>query len=597
MRIVRIIILTVCIAALSNAQQFYFQKENYASLTMQKIVEEHNHKAYDIETTLVEATDGSKLRAHIVKKKGATEKLPTVFIFNIYADSLRDIRKAKLYADENYACVVANTRGKGISKHEIAPFEYDGKDAYDVVDWISKQAWSNGKVGMVGGSYLGFSQWAAVKELHPALKTIMPQVAVSPGIDYPMNGNVFMSYMLRWIRYVTNNSTTDYSDFFNKNKWDTLYKKWYGEGSSFRSLDSLEGKPSPVFQRWLDHPAYDSFWQNMVPNQTEFAQIDIPILTTTGYFDDDQMGALYYYKQHHLHNPNANHYLIIGPYTHSGAQMYPQKVVGGYKVDPVARAVNFRKISVEWFDYVLKGGSKPKLLKDKVNYQVMGTNEWRSTPTLGGMSSDTLTFYFNNTKTDEFYTLSSKPNGNYTALEVDLADRSGAPGLDFKIIRDSITSDISNSVCFIAKPFEEPITLSGAFISTLEVAINKKDFDVVIRAYEVMPDGRYFSLFTNNDFSALQRASFAKDHTQRQLLTPNQRETIEINTSYITSKRMSKGSRLLIAMGVNKSPYWQINYGSGKDVSDETIEDANEPLQVKWFGDSFIKIPILKDIE
>ena len=561
--------------------------------SMQKVVKDYNDKTYDIKTTTVETADGSPLQVHIVRKKGVTKPLPTVFLFNIYADSAQDIAGAKFYAAEHYACVVANTRGKGIPAHEIAPFEHDANDAYAIIDWISHQAWSNGEVGMKGGSYLGFAQWAAVKKLHPALKTIMPQVAVGPGIDYPMHGNVFMSYMLRWIRYVTNNRTTDYRDFSNTHKWNSLYKQWYKEGRSFRSLDSLEGRPSAVFQRWLDHPAYDVFWQNMVPYRADFSKINIPILTTTGYFDDDQMGALYYYKQHHLYAPKANHYLVIGPYTHGGAQLYPQKEVGGYRIDAVAAAVNFRKLSVEWFDYVLKDGPKPELLKDKVNYQVMGTNAWRQASTLRGMSNDTLTFYFDHTQTDDGYTLNTKPSGGYLKQKVDLADRSDATEFEFKVINDPVNVNLPNSVRFISEPFKEPIILSGAFVSTLQVAINKKDFDIVIHAYEVMPDGRYFSLFTAIGFSALQRASYAKDHTQRQLLSPNKKETIAINTSHITSKQLNKGSRLMIALGVNKSPDWQINYGSGKDVSDETLDDARKPLQIKWYGASSIKVPIL----
>jgi putative CocE/NonD family hydrolase len=100
---------------------------------------------------------------------------------------------------------VVNTRGKRNSNDENNPFEHESQDLYEVIDWVSKQPWSNGKVGMIGGSYVGFSQWAAVKNLHPALKTIVPQVSVGIGIDYPAQNNVFMSYMLQWIQYVTNN--------------------------------------------------------------------------------------------------------------------------------------------------------------------------------------------------------------------------------------------------------------------------------------------------------------------------------------------------------------------------------------------------------
>ncbi|WP_299522966.1 CocE/NonD family hydrolase [Winogradskyella sp.] len=563
--------------------------------TLKSVIETYSQKTYTIETANIKVRDSSKLRAHIVRKKNREEKRPTVFIFNIYADSIRDIGRAKFYANKNYNCVVANTRGKSIEGKEISPFEYDGKDAHDIIDWISKQNWSNGEVGMVGGSYLGFGQWAATKQLHPALKTIMPQVAVGPGIDYPMNGNVFMSYMLRWINYVTSNRTTDYKDFSNVIKWNSIYKKWYENGASFRSLDSIEGRPNTVFQRWLDHPSYDSFWQDMVPYKADFSRIDIPVLTTTGYFDDDQMGALYYYKQHHKHNPDAEHYLIIGPYSHGGAQLYPEKEVYGYKADSVATSFNFRNRSVEWFDHILKGTPQPSFLKDKVNFQVMGTNTWYHSNSLSEMSNDTLTLYFSTTKLGANYTLSPNKSAGYIEQKVDFKDRSDTVNFKFEVLKDSITSDIPNSVSYVSEPFEKPTIISGSFINSIKASINKQDVDIVIKIYELMPNGKYFSLFSASGFSTLQRASYAMDRTQRQLLQPEKKETINISTSYITSKQVDKGSRLVVALGINKNPNWQINYGTGKDVSDETIADANEPLIVKWYGDSFIKIPILKE--
>lgn len=560
---------------------------------MQKVIQAYDDRTYHIETKEVETEEGIKFRTHVVLPKGISGKLPTVFIFNIYADSLSDIGMAKYYASEGFASVVANTRGKGIDEHEIAPFEPDSKDAYELIDWISKQEWSDGQVGMVGGSYLGFAQWSAMKSLHPALKTSVPQVSVGPGIDYPMVGNIFMSYMLRWINYVNTNSRFAYYGFSNTDKWNALYENWYEKGEAFQSLDSLEGRPSAVFQRWLKHPSLDSFWTNMVPYQDEFSKIDIPLLTITGYFDDDQTGALYYHTQHHKYNPNANHYLVIGPYDHYGAQRYPGKKVSGYEVDPVAITVNFRSLSAEWFDYVLKGKSKPAFLKNKVNYQVMGANEWRHASTLSEISNDTLTFYFNNTKQEGHYTLSSQPNSGYLEQEVDLADRSDAQIYDFKILKDSLDEDLITAMSFISEPIEGSVSINGSFVSTLEAAINKRDFDVSIRTYELRPDGKFFALYTG-PYGALQRASYARDRSQRHLLSPNQKETIRINSTHFTSRQLSKGSRLVVVLGVNKNPEWQINYGTGKDVSLETIEDAGDPLKVKWYRDSYIKFPIFR---
>ena len=87
--------------------------------------------------------------------------------------------------------------GKYTSNSTIEPFEHEQEDINQVIDWMIKQPWSNGKVGMIGGSYLGLSQWADTKKLHPALKTIIPQVSVGIGtVDFPMNNKIFTSYGL-----------------------------------------------------------------------------------------------------------------------------------------------------------------------------------------------------------------------------------------------------------------------------------------------------------------------------------------------------------------------------------------------------------------
>lgn len=88
------------------------------------------------------------------------------------------------------------------------------------------------------------------------------------------------------------------------------------------------------------------------------------------------------------------------------------------------------------------------------------------------------------------------------------------------------------------------------------------------------------------------RASYAWDKNKRQLLKPEQPQNIPFRNSYITSKKISKGSKIVIVLNVNKSPNEQINYGTGKNVSDESIEDAKTPLQIKWYTDSFIRIPV-----
>src|SRR5262245_48800947 len=139
----------------------------------------NNKTEYIVEdSVLIPTRDNAAITAMIARKRSDTA-LPVILTFTIYPGPfLRNM--AMTLASRDYVGIVATTRGKRLSPQEVEPFEHDADDAYDIIDWISKQSWCNGKVGMYGGSYSGFSTWSATKKLHPALKTIIPIAAASP---------------------------------------------------------------------------------------------------------------------------------------------------------------------------------------------------------------------------------------------------------------------------------------------------------------------------------------------------------------------------------------------------------------------------------
>lgn len=149
---------------------------------------------------------------------------------------------------------------------------------------------------------------------------------------------------------------------------------------------------------------------------------------------------------------------------------------------------------------------------------------------------------------------------------------------------------MTNSLAFESEVLDKDIIISGSLSGVFNVSINKKDFDTETYLYQIQPDGKPSLLSTH-----IVRASYAKNNEKRQLLEPNKMEQIPINNSYVISKKIEKGSKLLLLVGVNKSPNWQINYGSGKDVSDETVKDSGKPMEIKWYNDSYVEIPVYKD--
>ena len=539
------------------------------------------------DSVLIKTKDGATLSAVVVRKNGVTGKQPAALFFSIYANLQRSLKEGKYAADHGYVGVVADTRGKRLSPDKIEPYEHEPTDVNAVIDWITQQPWSNGKVGMYGGSYSGYAQWAAAKNINPALKTIVPYVAAIPGQGVPMENNVFINANYQWAFYITNNKYTDNEINNDRTRWNGLRNRWYESGAAYRKIDSLDGTPNPWLQRWLKHPSYDSYWQAMVPYKQDFARINIPVLSITGYYDDGQISAMHYVKEHYKYNPKANHYLIIGPYDHFGAQKGGVPVLREYKVDSVA-LIDTRAITFQWLDYIMKGGPKPAILKDKINFEVMGANKWRHVPSLAKMADKTLTLYLTNKKDLANYALSATRPVKPAVINqvVDFADRKTTNNDYYPspIIRE-VSRD--NGLFFITKPFDKAIAVNGIFTGQLKAIINKKDMDIGVSLFEVMPDGRYFQLSY-----FLGRASYAKDMSVRKLLHPGQVETIPFERTRMVSRQLSKGSRLMVVLNIDKNPFAQVNYGTGKDVSDETISDGKVPLKIKWLTDSFIKVPV-----
>lgn len=527
------------------------------------------------DSVLIPTKSGFSISAIIARKKTNTLPLPTILFYTTYYQGKRDDILGKRSADRNYVGVVAYSRGIRTNLKDYAPYENEATDIYDIIDWISKQKWCNGKVAMYGGSYTGFSQWATSKKLHPALKTIVPQVAVMPGFDMPMENNVPVGNILSWA-----------NDNIYKNRpiEKSLLFEWFESGSSFRSLDSLAGQPNPIYQKWLQHPSYDKYWKSLVPTAKEFSKINIPILTTTGYYDGAEISAIQYFKLHNKYNKKANHYFVVGPYDHFGGQSNPSLNLMGYVIDSVAN-ISMRNLAFEWIDYVLKDAPKPALLKNKINYQVMGSNEWKHVSTLDKINNDTLIFYLNKSMLD----INEPKTTSSVTQTVDFKDRNSEnPYYTPSIVFDTL--DVNNGLVFSTNSFENDFSINGSFIGKLSATINKKDIDISMAFYELNAEGKYFFLTRY-----VGRASYAKNNSKRILLRPNQKETIPFSNTHFISKKITKGSKLVILLNINKHPFEIINYGSGKNVADETIKDANEPLQIEWHSDSYIKVPIWKN--
>lgn len=519
------------------------------------------------ESARVPLRDGNVLSAVVVRPRRLTGKQPTVLEFTIYANAVNRWTALEA-ASQGFVGVVATTRGKRESAGPILPFEPDATDAYDLLDWIAKQPWSNGAVGMIGGSYSGFTQWAAAKTQHPALRTIVPTASVVPGIDFPRENGIGLSFQYAWSRYVGTTPLLDEAAYADAARWARIDSTYFARGIAYRDLDVIDGTPNPLWRRWLSHPTYDAYWQAMIPTAQEFARIDIPVLSITGYFDGAQLGALHYHRAHLANRPGADHTLLIGPWDHFGAQRRPSPVLQGLRIDPVAN-VDVIGVIYEWMAHVLRGAPRPALLADKVNFQVHGTNTWQHVPTLAAMSGDTITM----------------PIAG--ELVVDMADRSQesstfiAPGPETAL-------DRTNALVIEGAPLTAATTVSGAFTGFLDLVVDARDVDLAVELWERRADGTHLQLSFQ-----LVRASLSRDPRRRTLLQPGAVERVPLNATRVTSRVVDAGSRIVAVVRLNKNAQSEINYGSGTLPSEETFAEARR-IRVRVTQGSRLCIPVLR---
>jgi putative CocE/NonD family hydrolase len=535
---------------------------------------------------LLQTPDGASIPVTVIRPSSPGKPLPAL----LEVTGRDAATYAKECAAHGYAGVVAYTAEKRRSSAGIDPFEFTGADARQVIDWIAKQSWNDGRVGMYGDGYGGYASWAAAKRLPAALKAIATSVAFAPGVSFPMAGNIYQNAAYGWSLQMTDSARAD-DPVEDAQQWPALNEKWYRSGRSYRDLGRLHGKRNPVFIRWLNHPSYDAYWQNFIPDGKQFAHIMIPVLTMSGYYAASEPGDLYYYTQHHRFNPHANHTLLIGPYDEGMLRVGASASLRGYQVDSTA-LIDFRELRYQWFNHVFKEAALPALLSDSINYEVMGANEWRHAPSLEAMADGSLRYFLEGAASGANHRLSlhKRTKDAFVGQTTSLTDRKDAawtPPAD--LISKSLVP--RHGAIFVSDPLSKPATVNGSFTGRLDFAVNKMDMDLNISLYELLPSGDYLRLFAPTYEI---RASYAQDRAHRHLLKAGERQTLSFKSERITSRRLLPGSRIAVVLGVGKRPDREINYGTGGDVSEESIADGRIPLKIQWYNDSYVDIPVHK---
>ena len=566
-------------------------------------------RRYNIQDDVAIDTAGhGKVLALLIRPRSSRGLLTTLLQYRIAPGGYDDAIEA---AARGFASMVAFTPAVRTGRHtwQVIPFEGEGDRAHAVIDWIARQPWSDAQIGMYGDGYSGFVAWAVAKRLPPQLRGIATSDAMAPGINFPMDGGIGLNSAYCWLERVetqrdqsntapaagpaggTSPTGANAASAPGSPDWcSALDAKWYASGKPFRDLPRLAGRPSTIFQRWLAHPADDDYWRRLAPSPREFAHVDIPILSLTGYYSAGEAGTLFYFLQHYAHDPQAAQILLAGPYDRAELrQGRADAAVRGYTTDAAA-VIDFRDIELQWFSYLLLNGPKPALLSDRVNFEIMAANAWQHAGSLEDLAKDRVRLYLGAEPRAGSGSLTPREPASRAAVNItaNLAPRKDGgepPSPDLM----TASVPVENGFAFVSGPLPGGLDIAGRFSGRLLLRTNKHDLDLTVSLYELLPDGNYFHLFAPAEEF---RASYLSDPGHRRLLAPGAAQWLTFTSRRVTAVRIESGARLVMVLRVSKRPNRETNYGTGAAVSGESVAAGRVPVKLRLLRGSYLDLAV-----
>ncbi|MBM4188859.1 MAG: CocE/NonD family hydrolase [Gemmatimonadetes bacterium] len=486
--------------------------------------------------------------------------------------------RARWFAARGYVVAAVDSRGRYDSEGHWDPFTPNHKtDGYDLVEWMAKQSWSNARIGMIGGSYGGWTQWWTASQAPPSLKAIAPQVAPPDQLEnIPYQNGIMLGPFVDWAAWMSGRTgqivdTGAYGGYTvtrARDLWHTPYL----------TLNEARGPAfAPWWETWIranvsTHP----YWQAIAYQGPErYAKMTVPALNLTGWFDADFPGSPMNYlgMKAHAGSPEGRRpKLIIGPWYHG----LNERVVGGIDYGPDA-VIDLDGYITRWFDHYLKEIDNGVVDDPPVWVFVMGPNRWyperdwplpqtRWTPyylTSGGRA--------NSLEGDGLLTTVPPPSDRsdgYT-YDPDRPTRSpyGTHGHIPGVVDTRLGARGDEVLVYQTPPLTEDVEVTGPIEARLFAATSARDTDWMLRLVDVSPDG-FSALLGEGVMRARHRDPAAGGQ-----FNPAQLSTIEPGRVYeyrikfwrVTGNVFSRGHRIRLEISSSYYPFYLRNLNSDSD--------------------------------
>jgi len=500
------------------AQHAAYVRDGYESLRQEPVTDPLlSQPKYEVNVDAdhkIAMRDGVRLSTDIYTPR-AEGKFPVILIRTPYKKEMVELQ-ARSYARRGYAVAVQDCRGRFGSEGVWEPFINEPKDGYDTIEWLAVQPWSSGKVGMIGGSYVGWVQWWAASQHPPHLVTIIPNVSPpDPFYNIPYeHGAFFILGAMWWADVLESKATGDLSGAAMGKIGDKKYGKLLNALPVIDLDKTVLGKENPYWRHWIAHPVDDDWWER-ADFLDKLRDVNLPVFHQSGWFDGDGIGTKLNYQQMKEFG-HANQKLTIGPWGHADTSA---RKLGEHDFGPQA-VIDLQRDYLRWFDYWLKGVENGITREPLVSIFVMGTNQWLHGASYPLPATKFTKLYFtsagkaNTSKGDGSLTFDEPPPGAPADTYVyDPGDPTPDP--DFfewteeqdKQVRaaedkkkeaeahhEQVTASRQDILVYQTPTLTAPLTFAGPLSAVLYASSTAKDTDWFVSLVEIEKDGKTFSL-------------------------------------------------------------------------------------------------------
>ncbi len=515
--------------------------------------------------------DGVVLRADVILPI-ATGRFPTLVYRTPYGKqfALKEGGTFEKAVARGYAVVIQDVRGRYASDGDFLPYQNEGHDGFDTIEWAARQPWSDGNVGTFGLSYPGAVQWLAAVENPPHLKAMVPAMTFSTPRNFFYSGGVFDGSWLDWIWFNIAPDARRRKNLPGPQTRKEAAASWKQDHERIQSFLPLRDLPdlkqvAPFYYDWLSHLPADSWW-DWAELRNKYDRVHAAVLNFSGWYDEayGPDGATTNFNgllAARRNEKDPRTHTMIGPWTHGGQD---ESKSGERDFGPAA-PIDYDELILRWMDHYLRGLDNGVDREKPVRLFVMGDNAWRDEDSWPLTRAKETSYFLNaDAPASRIGTLNSAllvPSTRFSEFISDPAhpltdpyttygahDFRAFPGRDDVLVFDTPALDAGTEV-------------TGPIRAELFVSADVPDFDLWVRLLDVAPDGAAFNLMSPG--LDVLRASYRNASLKPELLTPGKVYLLNLDRM-LTSNVFRAGHRIRVQISAAFSPHFSRNLQTGE---------------------------------